>query len=187
MTKRTYPTPRSPTEFLLRVTRMGFSTSILKPERWWFNAPASTGKWVTQPTWNYSSCSLVSPITLSYSKLFHGSCVWPLLLSTISTCFFLFCHNCTTGKSQSKISILLHRRCKSLSCVSWSFFFYLFFFQKQDSYKLTIIASDLNGQPGGNTGTGEVTVKIQDINDNVPTLDRDSVGVQKREKKKANK
>lgn len=41
---------------------------------------------------------------------------------------------------------------------------------------MTIIASDLNGQAGGNTGTGEIEVKITDINDNVPVLEKDSVG-----------
>lgn len=50
------------------------------------------------------------------------------------------------------------------------------FFQQQDTYKLTIIASDMGGQSGGNTGTGEITVKILDINDNIPTLEKESVG-----------
>lgn len=75
--------------------------------------------------------------------------------------------------SQSEASILLHRRGKSLFCLSRS----VFFPQKRDSYKLTIIASDLNGQAGGKTGTGEVEVKILDINDNVPVLEKESVGV----------
>lgn len=48
--------------------------------------------------------------------------------------------------------------------------------QKVDTYKLTIKASDLNGQVGGNTGTGEIEIKILDINDNIPTLEKDSVG-----------
>ncbi|XP_070775400.1 desmoglein-2-like protein [Enoplosus armatus] len=46
--------------------------------------------------------------------------------------------------------------------------------EKQDTYKLTIQASDLNGQPGGNTGTGEIEIKILDINDNIPTLEKES-------------
>lgn len=71
------------------------------------------------------------------------------------------------GNRQSETSILLYRRCNSLC---------FFFFKKRDSYKLTIIASDLNGQAGGNTGTGEVEVKILDINDNVPFLEKESVG-----------
>ncbi len=46
----------------------------------------------------------------------------------------------------------------------------------QDTYKLTIKASDLNGEVGGNTGTGEITITIRDINDNIPTLEKESVG-----------
>uniref|UniRef100_A0A674MY22 Desmoglein-2-like n=1 Tax=Takifugu rubripes TaxID=31033 RepID=A0A674MY22_TAKRU len=46
--------------------------------------------------------------------------------------------------------------------------------ETRDSYKLTIIAVDMNGQPEGNTGTGEIEVKITDINDNIPVLDKDS-------------
>ncbi|KAM9844703.1 desmoglein-2-like protein [Aulostomus maculatus] len=44
--------------------------------------------------------------------------------------------------------------------------------ETKDMYKLKIIVSDLNGQPGGNTGTGEIEVKILDINDNIPTLEK---------------
>lgn len=40
-----------------------------------------------------------------------------------------------------------------------------------------IKASDLNGEAGGMTGTGEVVVKILDINDNIPTLEKQSVGI----------
>ncbi|CAJ1072357.1 desmoglein-2-like [Xyrichtys novacula] len=46
--------------------------------------------------------------------------------------------------------------------------------ETQDTYKLTISASDMNGERGGNTGTGEVEIKILDINDNVPTLEKES-------------
>ncbi|XP_076601401.1 desmoglein-2-like protein [Chaetodon auriga] len=46
--------------------------------------------------------------------------------------------------------------------------------EKKDTYKLTIRASDMNGQLGGNTGTGEIEIKIQDINDNIPTLEKES-------------
>lgn len=35
----------------------------------------------------------------------------------------------------------------------------------------------MNGQPGGMTGTGEIEIKILDINDNIPTLEKESVGV----------
>lgn len=50
------------------------------------------------------------------------------------------------------------------------------FSQKVDTYKLTVKASDLNGRVGGNTGTGEIEIRIMDINDNIPTLEKDSVG-----------
>ncbi|RVE61696.1 hypothetical protein OJAV_G00175480 [Oryzias javanicus] len=46
--------------------------------------------------------------------------------------------------------------------------------ETQDTYKLVIIASDLNGAAGGNSGTGEIEIKLLDINDNVPTLERES-------------
>lgn len=53
---------------------------------------------------------------------------------------------------------------------------FCFGFQTQDTYKLIIKASDYNGWSGGNTATGEIEIKILDINDNIPTLERDSVG-----------
>lgn len=40
---------------------------------------------------------------------------------------------------------------------------------------MTIEASDMGGQAGGNKGTGEIEIKILDINDNVPTLEKESV------------
>ncbi|KAM9349915.1 desmoglein-2-like protein [Symphorus nematophorus] len=46
--------------------------------------------------------------------------------------------------------------------------------ERQDTYKLTIRASDLNGLPQGNTGTGQIEIKILDINDNIPTLEKES-------------
>ncbi|XP_068594074.1 desmoglein-2-like protein [Cebidichthys violaceus] len=46
--------------------------------------------------------------------------------------------------------------------------------ERQDTYTLTIKASDLNGQSGGNSGTGDIAIKILDINDNVPTLEKES-------------
>ncbi|KAF7222473.1 desmoglein-2-like protein [Nothobranchius furzeri] len=46
--------------------------------------------------------------------------------------------------------------------------------ETQDVYKLVIFASDLNGRAGGNMGTGEITIKVTDINDNVPYLEKNS-------------
>uniref|UniRef100_A0A8C2D4Z0 Desmoglein 2 n=1 Tax=Cyprinus carpio TaxID=7962 RepID=A0A8C2D4Z0_CYPCA len=40
-----------------------------------------------------------------------------------------------------------------------------------DQYVLLVKASDLNGAPGGNVATGTVIIKINDVNDNVPTLE----------------
>lgn len=40
-----------------------------------------------------------------------------------------------------------------------------------------IKTADLNGGAGGNTGTGEVEIKLLDINDNIPFLEKESVGV----------
>ncbi|MEQ2247675.1 hypothetical protein ILYODFUR_011594 [Ilyodon furcidens] len=42
--------------------------------------------------------------------------------------------------------------------------------ETKDTYKLTIFASDMGGRSGGNTGTGEIEIKLTDINDNIPTL-----------------
>lgn len=43
--------------------------------------------------------------------------------------------------------------------------------QTIDQYVLVVRASDLNGAAGGNSATGTVTIKINDVNDNVPTLE----------------
>ncbi|KAF3699390.1 Desmoglein-2 Cadherin family member 5 HDGC Precursor [Channa argus] len=48
--------------------------------------------------------------------------------------------------------------------------------ETKDTYKLIIVASDMNGmdvQPKPNTGTGEIEIKILDINDNIPTLEKE--------------
>nr|XP_019957552.1 PREDICTED: cadherin-4-like [Paralichthys olivaceus] len=42
----------------------------------------------------------------------------------------------------------------------------------KDTYKLMIRATDMNGQ-GGISGDGEVVIKIKDINDNVPILEKE--------------
>ncbi|XP_041659024.1 desmoglein-2-like [Cheilinus undulatus] len=46
--------------------------------------------------------------------------------------------------------------------------------ETQDTYRLTIKAADLDGLPGGNTGTGQIEIKLLDINDNIPTLEKES-------------
>ncbi|KAM4605608.1 desmoglein-2-like protein [Polymixia lowei] len=46
--------------------------------------------------------------------------------------------------------------------------------ETQDTYTLTVKGADMNGAPGGNSGTEEVVIKILDINDNVPTLEKES-------------
>ncbi|XP_039666442.1 desmoglein-2-like isoform X1 [Perca fluviatilis] len=45
--------------------------------------------------------------------------------------------------------------------------------EKTDQYVLTVRGQDLNGEPGGNTGTGTVTIDILDVNDNCPVLTTD--------------
>jgi len=50
-------------------------------------------------------------------------------------------------------------------------FTYFLSLQTIDQYVLLVKASDLNGGAGGNAATGTVTIKINDVNDNVPTLE----------------
>ncbi|XP_026169693.1 desmoglein-2-like [Mastacembelus armatus] len=45
--------------------------------------------------------------------------------------------------------------------------------ETKDTYKLIIKGNDMNGQTEGNTGTGEIQIKILDINDNIPTLEKE--------------
>ncbi|CAK6969738.1 desmoglein-2-like protein [Scomber scombrus] len=45
--------------------------------------------------------------------------------------------------------------------------------EKQSSYILTIKGTDMGGDPGGKTGNGTILVKLLDINDNTPSLDKD--------------
>lgn len=51
----------------------------------------------------------------------------------------------------------------------------MYFIQVYDSYTLIVQGVDMDGAPSGNTGTGTVEVKVLDINDNVPTLEKDEV------------
>ncbi|XP_077414827.1 desmoglein-2-like protein [Vanacampus margaritifer] len=46
--------------------------------------------------------------------------------------------------------------------------------ETKDAYKVVVKVLDLNGQAGGNEGTAEIEIKILDINDNVPTLEKES-------------
>ncbi|XP_015209375.2 desmoglein-2.1-like [Lepisosteus oculatus] len=43
----------------------------------------------------------------------------------------------------------------------------------QDSYTLIVQGTDMNGAINGNAGTGSVEIKILDVNDNVPTLEKE--------------
>ena len=50
-------------------------------------------------------------------------------------------------------------------------------FQHQDTYTLKVLGKDLNGAAGGNEGTGTIVIKIKDVNDNVPTLEKEEVAL----------
>lgn len=50
-----------------------------------------------------------------------------------------------------------------------------FLIQELDKYTLIVQGVDMDGAPNGNTGTGTVEIKVLDINDNVPTLEKDAV------------
>uniref|UniRef100_A0A3P8U339 Cadherin domain-containing protein n=1 Tax=Amphiprion percula TaxID=161767 RepID=A0A3P8U339_AMPPE len=45
--------------------------------------------------------------------------------------------------------------------------------EKDDQYFLVVKGQDLNGQPGGHSGTGTVTINVRDVNDNLPTLEKE--------------
>ncbi|XP_040910699.1 desmoglein-2-like [Toxotes jaculatrix] len=45
--------------------------------------------------------------------------------------------------------------------------------EKQDKYTLTVEVSDMYGQPGGHKGRGQIQINIGDINDNIPTLEKE--------------
>uniref|UniRef100_UPI001ED82BB2 desmoglein-2-like n=1 Tax=Scatophagus argus TaxID=75038 RepID=UPI001ED82BB2 len=46
--------------------------------------------------------------------------------------------------------------------------------EKADQYTLTVRGQDLNGSPGGNAATSTVTIKVLDVNDNLPTLEKEA-------------
>lgn len=54
---------------------------------------------------------------------------------------------------------------------------FCFFFLQQtcDYYKLVVQGADLRGAAGGLTGTGTVEIKVLDINDNKPILEKSEV------------
>ncbi|KAK1896668.1 Desmoglein-2 [Dissostichus eleginoides] len=41
-----------------------------------------------------------------------------------------------------------------------------------DQYTLTVKGQDLNGEPGGHSATRTVVINVQDVNDNLPTLEK---------------
>ncbi|KAK2901439.1 hypothetical protein Q8A67_009554 [Cirrhinus molitorella] len=43
--------------------------------------------------------------------------------------------------------------------------------ERHDTYTLTVVGTDLDGNPNGNSGTGTAVIKILDVNDNIPTLE----------------
>ncbi|KAL7871869.1 hypothetical protein SRHO_G00068520 [Serrasalmus rhombeus] len=49
--------------------------------------------------------------------------------------------------------------------------------ETQNSYVLTVKATDMDGAPDGNTATTTVNIHVLDINDNMPTLEKDEYTV----------
>uniref|UniRef100_A0AAY4CVP4 Cadherin domain-containing protein n=1 Tax=Denticeps clupeoides TaxID=299321 RepID=A0AAY4CVP4_9TELE len=45
--------------------------------------------------------------------------------------------------------------------------------ETQDTYTLTVKGTNVNGKPKVLSGLGQVVIRIQDVNDNIPTLDKD--------------
>ncbi|XP_046884236.1 desmoglein-2-like isoform X2 [Hypomesus transpacificus] len=46
--------------------------------------------------------------------------------------------------------------------------------ETQDTFTLTVKGTDMNGASGGLSGTGQVVIKLLDINDNIPKLEKDT-------------
>lgn len=51
----------------------------------------------------------------------------------------------------------------------------ILYYQKESQYTLTVKAQDLNGKPEGNSATGTVVIKVEDVNDHLPTLEKEEV------------
>lgn len=49
--------------------------------------------------------------------------------------------------------------------------------QTHEFYKLVVKGTDMKGGAGGKTGTGTVEIRVLDINDNVPTLEKSEVNI----------
>lgn len=49
--------------------------------------------------------------------------------------------------------------------------------QRIDFYKLTVRGTDMGGAPNGKTGEGIVEIKVLDINDNKPDLEKSAVRI----------
>ncbi len=49
--------------------------------------------------------------------------------------------------------------------------------QKHKSFVLTVQAADMYGSPKGNSATATVLLDILDVNDNIPTLEKDEVTI----------
>lgn len=49
--------------------------------------------------------------------------------------------------------------------------------QEHSSYVLTVQAADMYGGAQGNSATTSITVDILDVNDNIPTLEKDEVTI----------
>lgn len=62
-----------------------------------------------------------------------------------------------------------------LETVNYSDLVGFFPVQTQETYTLTIKGTDMNGRPEGLSGTGKVVIKIKDVNDNIPTLEKSYV------------
>ncbi|KAM6918216.1 LOW QUALITY PROTEIN: desmoglein-2-like protein [Xenentodon cancila] len=53
--------------------------------------------------------------------------------------------------------------------------------ETKDTYNLKIVVTDMNGAANGNSGSGEIEIRILDINDNIPVLEQESYEVSVKE------